>query len=94
MNILLQLWTLFEEPKEEILENVVIERKINYKTIVVTEVTKDLHFYAQNVETGESDARSIYIINNTLEPRYNTGQWSQCNVMLCNWNYLMARPSR
>ena len=68
MIILFQLWTLYEEPKEEILENVVIERKINYKTIVVTEVTKDLHFYAQNVETGESNAVWIYIINNALEP--------------------------
>lgn len=33
-------------------EKEVAERKIDYQEIVITEVTEDLHFYAQNVEQG------------------------------------------
>ena len=33
-------------------ETTILERKINYKTVVITEVTKELQFFAQNVETG------------------------------------------
>lgn len=29
------------------------ERTANYKPVFVTEVTDDLHFYVQDVETGE-----------------------------------------
>lgn len=47
-----KLWSLYEEPKEEVKEVVVQERKVNYQTIVVTEICPDLHFFAQNVETG------------------------------------------
>jgi len=50
-----KVWTRYEEPKEEVVqENEVLERKISYKTVAVTEVTPELHFYAQNTETGES----------------------------------------
>jgi staphylococcal nuclease domain-containing protein 1 len=48
-----QLWSLYEEPKEEVVqENEVLERKIAYKTVVVTEVTPELHVFVQNTETG------------------------------------------
>jgi len=49
------VWLRYEEPKEEVeeKETEVLERKISYKTVVVTEVTPELHFYAQNTETGE-----------------------------------------
>ncbi|XP_046833925.1 staphylococcal nuclease domain-containing protein 1 [Vespa crabro] len=33
-------------------EKEVAERKIDYQEVVITEVTEDLHFYAQNVEQG------------------------------------------
>jgi len=51
-----KVWLKYEEPKEEVekpQDNEVLERKINYKTVVVTEVTPEMHFYAQNTETGE-----------------------------------------
>lgn len=44
-----------EDDKEEVQrieEDKVIERKINYEEVLVTEVTPELHFYAQNVEQG------------------------------------------
>jgi len=49
------VWSRYEEPKEEVLvqENEVLERKISYKTVVVTEITPEMHFYAQNTETGK-----------------------------------------
>jgi len=50
-----KVWSRYEEPKEEVVqENEVLERKVSYKTVVVTEVTSEMHFYAQNTETGES----------------------------------------
>ena len=49
-----KVWSRYEEPKEEVVqENEILERKISYKTVVVTEVTPEMHFYAQNTETGE-----------------------------------------
>ena len=59
VNVLLccggKVWSRYEEPKEEVVqENEVLERKISYKTVVVTEITSEMHFYAQNTETGES----------------------------------------
>jgi hypothetical protein len=49
-----QLWSVYEEPKVEVVqESEVLERKISYKMVVVTEVTPELHFYAQNTETGK-----------------------------------------
>jgi staphylococcal nuclease domain-containing protein 1 len=48
------LWSIYEEPKEEVVqENEVLERKITYKTVVITEVTPELHVFAQNTETGK-----------------------------------------
>ncbi|KAI0236877.1 Staphylococcal nuclease domain-containing protein 1 [Lamellibrachia satsuma] len=49
----LNLWSLEEEaPKEVVSEAEPMERKVTYKKVIVTEVTNELHFYAQNVETG------------------------------------------
>jgi len=50
-----KVWSRYEEPKEEVVqESEVLERKISYKMVVVTEVTPEMHFYAQNTETGEA----------------------------------------
>jgi len=47
------VWTLVsDEPKEVVAENEPLERKVNYKNVVVTEVGEDLSFYAQLVDTG------------------------------------------
>lgn len=49
----LQIWANFKEEKEEVVpENEPQERKINYKTCIVTEVGQDLKFFAQDCETG------------------------------------------
>ena len=50
-----QIWKDFKEAKEEAVvpENEPLERSINYKTVIVTEVGKDLKFFAQDCETGE-----------------------------------------
>jgi len=56
MLLVIKVWSRYEEPREEVenKENEVLERKISYKTVVVTEITPDMHFYAQNTETGET----------------------------------------
>lgn len=49
-----QVWSHYEEtPVEEVVP--VLEEKertANYKPVFVTEITDDLHFYVQDVETG------------------------------------------
>lgn len=51
----LNLWSLEPEQKTETEEVVVVtERKVSYKKVVVTVITPELHFYAQNVESGPS----------------------------------------
>ncbi len=37
-----------------ILENEPVERNVSYTTVVVTELSDDLHFYAQNVDQGNA----------------------------------------
>lgn len=53
-----QVWSHYEEtPVEEVVP--VLEEKertANYKPVFVTEITDDLHFYVQDVETGEGVA--------------------------------------
>ena len=34
-----------------------LERKVTYKKVIVTEVTNELHFYGQSVETGKTRDR-------------------------------------
>lgn len=53
-----QVWSHYEEaPVEEVVP--VLEEKertANYKPVFVTEITDDLHFYVQDVETGTGTA--------------------------------------
>lgn len=46
------MWENFEEPKEVEVKEEVTERKVNQKSIVVTEVKNDGHFYGQYVDSG------------------------------------------
>ncbi|XP_044734250.1 staphylococcal nuclease domain-containing protein 1 isoform X1 [Chrysoperla carnea] len=51
----LNRWKDYVEDKEEVQrieEDKVVERKINYEKVIVTEITKEGHFYAQNVDQG------------------------------------------
>ncbi|XP_031619564.1 staphylococcal nuclease domain-containing protein 1 [Contarinia nasturtii] len=41
-----------EEVKEEDKDDKVVERKVNHEKVVVTEVTPELHFYAQHTDQG------------------------------------------
>lgn len=54
-----QVWSHYEEtPVEEVVP--VLEEKertANYKPVFVTEITDDLHFYVQDVETGTGGTR-------------------------------------
>ena len=54
--ILLQVWSNYEEPKEEEVVEEPAERVVSYRNILVTEVQNDLKFYAQTVENG----RNVY----------------------------------
>jgi hypothetical protein len=49
-----QLWSNYEEPKEEVVVEEPVERKINYSKVVITEVTDQFSFYAQKYENGMS----------------------------------------
>lgn len=55
MSSLPQVWAHYEEqPVEEVLPVLEEkERSASYKPVFVTEITDDLHFYVQDVETGE-----------------------------------------
>lgn len=50
-----QLWANYEEkPKEEVAQPTEEkERVAKYRSVYVTEITDGMHFYAQDVETGE-----------------------------------------
>ena len=49
----LKMWENYEEPKEEVkVEEEPQERKVNYTKVVVTEVTDNLTFYCQSVDSG------------------------------------------
>ena len=48
----MQVWSTYEEPKEEELVEEPVERVVSYRNILVTEVQDDLKFYAQTVENG------------------------------------------
>lgn len=50
-----QLWANYEEkPKEEVAQlTEEKERVAKYRSVYVTEITDGMHFYAQDVETGE-----------------------------------------
>lgn len=50
----LKMWANYveKEVKAQPEEDVVAERKTNYQSVVITEVTPELHFYVQKVENG------------------------------------------
>uniref|UniRef100_A0A2I9LPS2 Staphylococcal nuclease domain-containing protein 1 n=1 Tax=Centruroides hentzi TaxID=88313 RepID=A0A2I9LPS2_9SCOR len=48
-----KIWSNYEEPKEQEIVDDVVERKVSYKPVVVTEVNTDITFYAQKYEDGK-----------------------------------------
>lgn len=52
-NAKLNLWSKYVEPKEEDqVKDDVLERKVEHKKVVVTEICEDSSFYVQSVDTG------------------------------------------
>lgn len=60
----LQVWAHYEErPVEEVMPVLEEkERSASYKPVFVTEITDDLHFYVQDVETGECLCASACVL--------------------------------
>ena len=58
-----QVWAHYEEqPVEEVMPVLEEkERSASYKPVFVTEITDDLHFYVQDVETGECSGRWLVV---------------------------------
>jgi len=94
------VWTLYEEPKEEIQETEVLERKINYQTVIITEITNELHLYAQNAETGPAlvtlmeQLRSDLNANPPLPGAYTPKKGDLCAAKFTDGEWYRARVDR
>lgn len=57
--IFYQIWSVVDDtPKQEVVVEEPVERKINYSNVVVTELLDDLRFYVQYVDNGKSPSDS------------------------------------
>lgn len=97
----LNVWSRYEEPKEEVVqENEVLERKVSYKTVVVTEVTSEMHFYAQNTETGPlletlvEQMRSDLDNNPPLPGSYTPKKGDLCAAKFSDGEWYRARVEK
>ena len=70
-----QVWEKFEEPKTTVVVEETSERKTNYKPIIVTEIGKELDFYAQLIESGK-------LWNRQRVKRFNTASWKFISILL------------
>ncbi|XP_074643880.1 staphylococcal nuclease domain-containing protein 1-like [Tubulanus polymorphus] len=61
------LWATYEEPKEEVVKEEPGERKVNYKPVVITEVTDTGHFYIQHVDNGPALEEMMEKLRSDLE---------------------------
>lgn len=61
------IWSTYEEPKQEQVVEEPLERKINYRNVVVTEVMNDLKFYGQYVENGPQLVEMMEQLRKDLE---------------------------
>ncbi|KAG1653353.1 Nuclease domain-containing protein 1 [Nymphon striatum] len=80
-----EIWSKYEEPKEvETNEDLTAERKINYLNVIITEVTPELHFYAQKVNQGSQliqmmdQMRNEFSTNAPLPGAYNPRRGDIC----------------
>lgn len=63
----LNIWSTYEEPKNDQVVEEPLERKLNYCNVVVTEVMTDLKFYAQYVESGPQLVEMMEQLRKELE---------------------------
>lgn len=81
----IKMWANYVEPKVEVkAEEEPQERKVNYTKVVVTEVTDNLTFYCQNVDSGSTleklmeDLRSEMESNPPLPGAYTPKKGDKC----------------
>jgi len=95
-------WANYEEPKEEaaVLENEPTERKVNYKTVVVTEISDDMTFYAQNAETGPEleklmeQIRTDFAASPPLAGSYSPKKGELCAAKFTDGEWYRARVEK
>lgn len=95
------IWSLeSDEPKEVAAEVEPQERKVNYKTVVVTEIATDLTFYAQNVETGPQleklmdELRSDLVAAPPLPGAYTPKKGDLCAAKFTDGEWYRARVEK
>lgn len=81
-----QVWSHYEEtPVEEVVP--VLEEKertANYKPVFVTEITDDLHFYVQDVETGTGGHLGTPSTRGAPQARRGGASWI-CGMRIWAW---------
>uniref|UniRef100_A0ACB8FLJ3 Nuclease domain-containing protein n=1 Tax=Sphaerodactylus townsendi TaxID=933632 RepID=A0ACB8FLJ3_9SAUR len=98
----LQVWLQYEEaPAEDVVavpeEK---ERTANYKAVFVTEITDDLHFYVQDVETGTQleklmeTMRSEIAAHPPLEGSYSPRRGDYCLAKFVDGEWYRARVEK
>ncbi|KAM4748326.1 staphylococcal nuclease domain-containing protein 1 isoform 2-T2 [Rhinophrynus dorsalis] len=97
-----KIWSRFEEqPVEEVVAIVEEkERNANYKPVLVTEITDDLHFYVQDVETGTQleklmeSMRSEIASNPPLEGSFSPRRGDYCIAKYSDEEWYRARVEK
>lgn len=97
-----KIWSKFEEqPVEEVVAVVEEkERNANYKPVLVTEITDELHFYVQDVETGTQleklmeSMRSEIASNPPLEGSFSPRRGDYCIAKYVDGEWYRARVEK
>uniref|UniRef100_A0A6I8SC16 Staphylococcal nuclease domain-containing protein 1 n=1 Tax=Xenopus tropicalis TaxID=8364 RepID=A0A6I8SC16_XENTR len=97
-----EVWSKFEEqPVEEVVTVVEEkERNANYKPVLVTEITDELHFYIQDVETGTQleklmeSMRSEIASNPPLEGSFSPRRGDYCIAKYMDGEWYRARVEK
>ncbi|KAM5173085.1 staphylococcal nuclease domain-containing protein 1 [Mantella aurantiaca] len=97
-----KIWSKFEEqPVEEVVAVVEEkERNANYKPVLVTEITDELHFYVQDVETGTQleklmeSMRSEIASNPPLEGSFAPRRGDYCIAKYVDGEWYRARVEK
>lgn len=92
----LKLWANYEEPKNIVVVEEV-ERKCNYKKVVVTETKQSLSFWAQHVDSGSQLEKLMDDLHNELSTSpplpgsYTARKGDLCAALFVDNNWYRAR---